>query len=390
MKVVHLNTNAAGGAATACFRLHRALVELGVDSRVITLKSGGSEDPRIDSWEQKYPQFFGWKNTWNRIRNKWPTLGKPPHFFSSPHSVFHVEAHPWVQEADIVHLHWVAKFIDYRRFFQEHKNYVWTLHDMQPFSGGFHYTGGLDIKSYRKLIEHNERIKIQALKNIRLQPVAPSDWLCQLAKSSKVFADKGCLHIPNCIDTHIFKPGNLLELRRQLGWPEHQKVLLFLAENLDEPRKGFSLLVEALRSMNLKDTLLVAVGKSPEGLDGLPYIHIPFTTDEQRLAMIYAAADYYITPSLEDNLPNTVMESLACGTPVIAFHTGGIPEMVQDGFNGFICARADAAALKNGIELALSSEHLAVLSQQAEDSVRERYRFPIIAQKYKQLYQQFL
>jgi glycosyltransferase involved in cell wall biosynthesis len=181
-----------------------------------------------------------------------------------------------------------------------------------------------------------------------------------------------------------------MELRRSLGWPERKKVLLFLAENLDEPRKGFALLVEALRKMNLSETMLVAVGKSPVGLEGLPYIHIPFTTDEQKLAKIYAAADYYITPSLEDNLPNTVMEALACGTPVIAFHTGGIPEMVQHGFNGFLCESTTAASLQLQIEEALRSEHLALMSQQAEDSVQERYRFPIIAKAYLQLYQKMM
>ncbi|MBU6323933.1 MAG: glycosyltransferase [Bacteroidetes bacterium] len=391
MKIVHLNTNASGGAATACFRLHRALLEAGADSRVLTLKRGYSkEDARISSWESFQPRGFRFRDTWNRVRNKLKTLGKPSFFFSSPFSVFPVEDHPWVKEADIVQLHWVAKFIDYRRFFRTGKQYVWTLHDMQPFSGGYHYTGGFNFEAYQNLIRRNEAMKLEALKGIDLQPVAPSKWLADIAAKSAVFSQFGCAHIPNCIDTRIFRPANILELRRALGWPEHKKVLLFLAENLDEPRKGFALLLEALRHINLSETLLVAVGKSPVGLEGLPYIHIPFTTDEQKLAKIYAAADYYITPSLEDNLPNTVMEALACGTPVIAFHTGGIPEMVQHGFNGFLCEENTSASLRLQIEEALRFEHLALMSQQAEDSVQERYRFPIIAQAYLQLYQKLL
>lgn len=391
MKIIHLNTNASGGAATACFRLHRALLEAGMDSRVLTLKSGPfNQDARISSWEHFQPGGFRLRDTWNRIRNKLSTLGKPPFFFSGPHSVFPVEDHPWVQEADIVHLHWVAKFIDYRRFFKSGKHYVWTLHDMQPFSGGYHYTGGFNFAAYQNLIQRNEAIKRTSLNGITLQPVAPSTWLADIAVNSAVFAQFGCAHIPNCIDTRIFRPSDILELRRSLGWPEHKKVLLFLAENLDEPRKGFALLAEALRHIDLSDTLLVAVGKSPMGLEGLPYIHIPFTGDEQKLARIYAAADYYITPSLEDNLPNTVMEALACGTPVIAFHTGGIPEMVQHGFNGFLCEAHTAASLQSQIEEALRFAHLALMSQQAEDSVQERYRFPIIAQAYIHLYQHLL
>jgi len=301
-----------------------------------------------------------------------------------------VEDHPWLLEADIIHLHWVAKFIDYRRFFKPDRRYVWTLHDMQPFSGGYHYTGGLDFKAYQNLIKRNEAVKIKALRGIHLQPVAPSKWLAEIAEKSPVFSQFGCAHIPNCIDTRIFRPSDIQEIRRALGWPEHKKVLLFLAENLDEPRKGFALLVQALRQINLEDTLLVAVGKSPVGLEGLPCLHIPFTTDEHKLAMIYAAADYYITPSLEDNLPNTVMEALACGTPVIAFHTGGIPEMVQHGFNGFLCARADASSLSMQLEAALQSERLALMSQQAEDSVQERYRFPLIAKTYLELYRSMI
>ena len=389
MKVVHLNTNVSGGAATACLRLHRALLEAGVDSRVLTLKQGITGDPRISSWEAFQGRGFHRKDFWNRVRNRMSTLGKPSFFFSGPYSVFPVETHPWVQEADIVNLHWVAKFIDYRRFFQTEKHYVWTLHDMQPFSGGYHYPGGLNFKAYQRLIARNEALKRKALEHIRLQPVAPSAWLAEKAEASAVFSGRSCAIIANCIDTRIFKPGNIHELRRDLGWPDDKKVLLFLAENLDEPRKGFSLLAEALHGMKLRDIQLVAVGKSPQGLEGLPFIHIPFTTDEHKLARVYAAADYYITPSLEDNLPNTVMEALACGTPVIAFHTGGIPEMVQHGENGFICAHPDAASLRLQIENALSDAHMAIHSQQAADSVRERYNFPIIAQAYLNLYRKF-
>ena len=187
MKVVHLNTNATGGAAAACFRLHRALLKAGIDSKVLTLRGPESNDPRVQSIEAGMGQRFRLADFFNRLRNRLPLLGKPYHFFSSPYSFFHPENHPWVQDADIVNLHWVAKFIDYRHFFQSGGRYVWTLHDFQPFSGGFHYPGGMDTRAYAGLIARNEAIKSKALQGIRLQPVAPSRWLADIAAQSAVF-----------------------------------------------------------------------------------------------------------------------------------------------------------------------------------------------------------
>lgn len=388
MKVVHLNTNARGGAAAACFRLHRALLKAGIDSKVLTLRGPESKDPRVQSIEAGMGRRFRLADFFNRLRNRLPLLGKPYHFFSSPYSFFHPENHPWVQEADIVNLHWVAKFIDYRHFFQSKGRYVWTLHDFQPFSGGFHYPGGMDTRAYAGLIARNEAIKSQALKGIRLQPVAPSGWLAEIAAHSTVFKSFGCLHIPNCLDTSLFAPADRMALRRALGWPEDRKVLLFLAENLNETRKGFHLLTEALRKMTLDQVMLVAVGRSPEGLEGIPYIHVPFTSKEHELARVYAAADLYVTPSLEDNLPNTVLESLACGTPVTAFRTGGIPEMVQHGINGWICDSADALSLQIGLEQMLFRGDLASMSRAAVQSVQTHFSESAVAAAYISLYQQ--
>lgn len=390
MKVVHLNTNATGGAAAACFRLHRALLKAGVDSRVLTLRGPANDDPRIQSVEATMGLRFRLPDFLNRFRNRLPLLGKPYHFFSSPYSFFHPENHPWVQEADIVNLHWVAKFIDYRSFFKRNGRYVWTLHDYQPFSGGFHYPGGMDSRAYAGLIAHNESIKSKALQGMKLQPVAPSAWLADIAARSAVFQPFGCRHIPNCLDTALFAPADRRALRRALGWPEDRKVLLFLAENLNETRKGFHLLTEALRSMSLDQVLLVAVGRSPEGLEGIPFIHVPFTSKEAELARVYAAADLYVTPSLEDNLPNTVLESLACGTPVTAFQTGGIPEMVQHGVNGWICDAADASALRKGLEHMLFQADLASMSAAAVETLRSHFSEQAVAAQYISLYQKAL
>ncbi len=390
MKVVHLNTNASGGAATACIRLHRALLKAGVDSRVLTLRGPQGDDPLIQSVEAGMGRRFRVFDFLNRVRNRLPLLGKPYHFFSSPHSFFHPENHPWVKEADIINLHWVAKFVDYPAFFQTGKPYIWTLHDYQPFSGGYHYPGGMDAAAYAGLTARNEATKTAALKGKKLFPVAPSEWLAGLARNSGVFKPFGCRHIPNCLDTEIFAPGDRMALRRELGWPEDKKVLLFLAENLNETRKGFHLLTEALRNMPLENVVLVAVGRSPEGLDGIPFIHVPFTSNEKALSRVYAASDLYVTPSLEDNLPNTVLESLACGTPVAAFRTGGIPEMVKHQTNGWICETPDAKSLQKGLEHMLFSADLASMSMRAVETVKSNFSEVAVATQYIALYQQAL
>lgn len=390
MKVVHLNTNATGGAAAACIRLHRALLKAGVDSRVLTLRGPQGDDPRIQSMEAGMGARFRVFDMLNRVRNRLPLIGKPYHFFSGPYSFFHPENHPWVKEADIINLHWVAKFVDYTRFFETGRSYVWTLHDYQPFSGGFHYPGGMDAAAYARLIKQNETVKIRALKGKKLIPVAPSAWLAALAADSRVFQPFGCRHIPNCLDTALFAPADRSALCRELGWPEDKKVLLFLAENLNETRKGFHLLTAALRGMSLDNVLLAAVGRSPEGLDGIPFVHIPFTSRETELARVYAAADVYVTPSLEDNLPNTVLEALACGTPVVAFQTGGIPEMVQHGHNGWICETATAQSLQSGLEHMLFDADLAAMSLAAVNGVREQFSEASVAAAYLALYRSAL
>jgi glycosyltransferase involved in cell wall biosynthesis len=390
MKVVHLNTNPTGGAATACLRLHRALLNAGIDSKVITLKEGHFNDSRIQAIETTQAFSFKAKDLYNRIRNRIPTIGKPYCFFSGPHSVFRPEEHPWVRDADIVHLHWVSKFVDYRRFFAKHKTYCWTLHDFNPFSGGYHYPGEVDRAAYRALISTNEKIKIQALQGIRLHPISPSLWLAREARESAVLKPFGCRHIPNCLDTNIFKPRDRRELRQQLGWPLDKKVILFLAENINEKRKGFALLLEALHLADTRDLLLVAVGKSPTNMDHLSFIHVPFTRDEQALADVYAAADIYVTPSLEDNLPNTVLESMACGTPVVAFNTGGIPEMARADFSGFICEETSAAALAKEIRKALESNDLLATGSRARKLVEAQFSMPVIAERHVQYYREIL
>jgi glycosyltransferase involved in cell wall biosynthesis len=134
----------------------------------------------------------------------------------------------------------------------------------------------------------------------------------------------------------------------------------------------------------------VAVGRSPEGLDGIPFIHVPFTSNEKALSRVYAASDLYVTPSLEDNLPNTVLESLACGTPVAAFRTGGIPEMVKHQTNGWICETPDAKSLQKGLEHMLFSADLASMSMRAVETVKSNFSEVAVATQYIALYQQAL
>jgi glycosyltransferase involved in cell wall biosynthesis len=396
MKILLLNTYPHGGAGTACRRLQHALQ--GADMQVQWLSNeqiGG-----------KWP-FFAERLSFLPFERD-----KSVRFSFSLANVGHdLRRHPLVQQADVLHLHWINQgFLSLKNIQQLGalgKPIVWTLHDMWAFTGGCHYSG--DCRRYEQGCGHCPYLRRPGTNDLsarifqqkqqhpaHIRFVTCSAWLRDVARSSALLRHFSVEAIPNPIDTTVYQPAEsaaVQTFRRRLGIPESAFVLLFSAMKVSEERKGFLYLQEALHRLSAQVPAqalhLVVMGKSdPDALSALPYpVHaLGMVSGDAQLAAVYAASDAFIIPSLEDNLPNTVMESLACGTPVVGFHTGGIPEMTGHLKEGFIAPQRDSAALAQGIQWVMNHPDPAGLRAAARAKVKSHYAENIVAAQYKQTY----
>lgn len=389
LKVLIVSTYDFGGAANACVRLHKGLLKSGVNSKLL-LKQKQSNvtssyvndyvrvPTRIEKLKQKLIKklpvlkiildYEGYKRD-IFVRKRDSDL----EFFTFPDSNVDITESKLYKESDIVNLHWVAGFMDFESFFKKNtKPVVWTLHDMNPFTGGEHYSemykgisaSGLPVKRKlttleQRVFQRNIKIKLKALSNVsHLHIVAPSKWLFNASKTSEVFKKFKTHLIPYGLDETDFKKEEKEKARKQLGLPIDKTIILFVAHTLNNNRKGFSYLKQALAHNRFDDLVLCSIGKAPEIEERLNTIHLGEIKDNSTISKVYSAADVFVIPSIMDNLPNTVLESLFCGTPVIGFPVGGIPDMVEHGVNGYLTKEISVAALIDTLHLFLGkSKH---------------------------------
>lgn len=370
MKILHINTHVGGGAAISAIRLHKALLVVGADSSFLSLQPA-SGIPHATSYSAfATGQGIASKLTlrakeylYQQKLNK-VLAGHTHHLevFSLPQSPYQLNQLPAVQQADVVVLHWVAGFVDYKNFFTGiNKPVIWMMHDMFPFTGGCHYAGacrlytsacevcpqlqGTANPAYTHKAWHYQQ---QALAHINsLNIVAPSQWLMNCSAESSLFKGRPHHHIPYSVDETVFKPIDQRLAREVLNLPHDKKIILFVAENVNNQRKGFQLLQEALQYLPKNDEWMVCTMGNPiTNTPGqYPIKQLGVVRDELLLGLVYAAADVFVIPSLEDNLPNTVVEALMCGTPAIGFRIGGVQELIKDGENGYLCNEISGKAL---------------------------------------------
>lgn len=385
MKVLHLSSCDGGGAGKAALRAVEGLRARGVDATLLVLgRRRRHPDPgavallparglaeRWRRWRRPAGRYDALFRGWRALLQAYPRRPAGLEIFSAAESPYDVAAHPAFREADVVHLHWVAGMLDVRRAGEvlAGKRVFWTLHDMNPFTGGCHYAGGcgrwreacgacpqLASDDAGDLTARSFAQKREAYRGLDIRVVTPSRWLAARAAESSLLSRFPVEVVPNGVPTAVFRPSPRAEARRALGLPEEARVLLFGAD-YDTRRKGFAHLLEALRLLpaRLQETVVLA---SFGGLPGPPpgryrSVQLGSIGDERRLALAYAAATAFVIPSEEDNLPNTVLEALSCGTPVVGFAVGGIPEMVDEA-TGRLAPPADPAGLAWAIEALLA------------------------------------
>jgi glycosyltransferase involved in cell wall biosynthesis len=429
VKILHVNTTDSGGAAKACLRLHLGLIKAGIDSKVLVFHQTNSDVPQVYEY-RPYKQIIIKRTIGSRLIRKTKRLlkefylyheapskrvdpqkqflenrSKELEMYSFPNSEIDITNNKQFIEADIIHLHWVARFLDYKSFFAKcNKPVIWTLHDMFPFTGGEHYTetlNGIDGFGYpakrdiseleQEANKLNIEIKRDALSHYKnLIIVTPSNWLNKEATSSGIFSDYPILTIPYGLDTSIFKPQEKNSSRRVLNLPKDKLIVLFVADQVTNKRKGFEYLLKAIPAFDNNNLHFCIVGSTDSS--GILPNHVTFLGriyDERLMSIVYSAADLFVIPSVMDNLPNTVLESLACGTPVIGFPVGGIPDMIVEGVNGYLCQEISVRSLIYTINKFVKNHQFfdrGMISQKAH----EKYKFSNQAESYINLYKTFL
>ena len=240
---------------------------------------------------------------------------------------------------------WSEEMIQIAR---EHAPVLWTLHDMWAL--------GDDNESYFEETNVRNQIKTSRLRNIctasgryPITVTAPSQWLAELGK--EIMGQK-CWHLPNPIDFQVYSPGDQVAARRRFGLPEKGLVILAGADSLLDERKGFDLLLEAW-GQGRKDGILALFGRNGQEREGI--VNLGSIDTDEAMADAYRAADLYVHPARQENAPCTVQESLACGTPVLAFAVGGIPEMVVPSKTGFLVNEISARSLSNELVCLLAN-----------------------------------
>lgn len=410
MRVLIVNSSdLEGGAARAAYRLHHSLLKEGVDSKLL-VQSKVSDDFTVLGPISKVEKLA------SRIRPLLDSLSNRRYerrtktLYSSSWLPFsNVVERINALNPDIVHLHWVAsgmmRIEDVARI---NAPIVWSLHDMWPFTGGCHYDelcgafkngcgrckvlgSSVEADLSRKVFLRKQKI-FEKKKNITI--VGLSRWLAREAKESQLFSGYSVVNLPNPIDTNIFAPFEKSKARELLRLPQNKKLILFGAmAATSDPRKGFRELSEALEQLEVQDVELVVFGaSSPEKNTSFKQKthYLGRLHDDVTLRVLYSAVDVMVVPSLQENLSNVIMESLACGTPVVGFNVGGNPDLVDHRVSGYLAKPYDIEDLVRGLIWVLENENTNAVSSLARQKVTREFEQSHVAMQYINLYRTIL
>jgi len=414
LKILHINTFAeGGGAARALARLRKGFRGAGMETGLLVAYQGGHQEAGIIKQHPVLGETFA---DLRRHLDAMPVRFTPKQPVTSfaPAVVPDMLSHQIDRlKPDLVHLHWLgAGFCRLESLARINRPLVWTLHDMWAFTGGCFYAGECDAYTDKcgkcpQLGSKNDvdlsrkvwQRKADSWKNLDVTVVTPSQWLAECARKSSLFKNRRIEVIPNAIETDIFKPADSNNCRSFFKLPDNKKYILFGAINAtSDERKGFAYLQKALNVFKQKNTgdrvelLVYGSSEAPAAMDfDLKVRFMGYINNDDTLARLYAAADVVVVPSLEDNLPNVVVEAMACGTPCAAFNIGGMPDMIDHMKNGYLARPLDVEDLAKGIAWILNSEDAAgSLRKNARLKAEQNYALEKIAQRHIALYQDIL
>lgn len=406
MKIVHISKLPDGGATWCAMRISKSLQNKGVESKMLLMQGEPSDVVAIAG---PYWLYIRYKNIFIRMLMKilkfiirplfeyykWrrkqveKTGGE---FFTSPLTDYiSLHEHPYINAADIVHLHWISDFVDYPSFFRKIKKpIVWTIHDENPGLGGFHYRTHLRNANsvYRELDKKYARIKKKAIsQGNRPHLVAISTMMKQYFEQNDILKDCPITIIHNGVEGELFQMFDKESAREKLGLPLYKKVFLFSSYKIEDNRKGLSLLIDALERLNDNTVCLVCLG----GYESVPASKIDIictglVRDRDMLSQYYSAADFFVLSSFQEAFAQTPLEAMSCGTPVISFPCSGAADLITYG-NGVLCNDFTVDALYNGIKIAMGCTYD---RKEIRKDVLSRFSYDKIAQQYIDLYKKLL
>ena len=399
-------SDTGGGAAIAAYRLMSALNSEGENVKMV-VREKLSDNPDVIPVGNRY------KNRWNFYHERGVIflhnrLSRDNLFdISMANTGTSITEMEEYKKADIIHLHWINQGMlsirEIEKILKSGKKVVWTLHDMWPFTGICHHAAGCDHYEsgcghcpYLKAPSKDDlsrtvfRRKESAYAGGKITFVACSNWLKELAEKSPLTRNHHLVSIPNPIDTDAYRPMDMKEIRGKLGLPLDKKIILFAAVKAADKRKGTDYLVEAAKLMAQRsdDLLFLIAGKRGEEVKqqlSLPARSVGYLSPQQ-MPELYNASDLFVTPSLQENLPNTIMEAMSCGTPCLGFSIGGIPEMIDHRMNGYVAEYKNAQDLAEGLLWTLFEVDSESFSVQARTKVLEKYAQQKVVQQYRDIY----
>lgn len=367
MNILHINTLDRGGAANACFSINKALNDLGVNSHVMVLNQTKKREnvsvynywENVDSKYKSFKKMFKQVVYDRQLRHLHEALPPYPGVFSFPETIYDITETTLYQEADIIQLNWTHAFLDEPSFFSKNKKpVVWRMADLYITGGGPHYELGFPYSTFTDIISKNLEIRKQALSspNLNLTIVPISNWCYEKAEQSDLTKEFNKRIITCGIDPSTFNILDKEICRRVLNLPLHKKLILVGADSLNDERKGFKFLVEALKNLDTKNIAIVTFGSGK--LDNLPTINLDFINDTRLLHQLYYACDLFITPALEEAFGQTSIEAMACGLPLVSFQTGGALEIFKTKKTiGVLAKDFTSEALSEAIQHALNTNY---------------------------------
>ena len=420
LNILHIALDDGGsGAGRAAYKLHAGLRRLGHESSMFVSKKI-SADPAVRAFEPPVDQQSRREREERRERIKKDFErhgGSRPEYligdgFTDDRSVNGPELLKQLPPCDLINLHWFGNFLDYRSFFTtvpKETPVVWTLHDMNAFTGGCHYDnycgkfadgcgacpqlGSDDEEDLSRQIWGRKNDAFGGIERDQLQLVGVSRWLAEEAGRSSLLGRFPIASINPSLDSRVFAPRNRAAARSALGVPEDASVVLFIADSLVTRRKGFSLLAETLESLeDVPNLFLLSLGHNDPGLvKSIPHLNLGYIEDDLALSGVYSAADVFVMPSLQEAFGQTVLEAMSCGTPVVGFDLGGIPEMIRPGVTGELAPPKDSEAFGKAVRGLLEDpEKRAVLSANGRRMVVEEFAPDIQAGRYAEIYRSML
>ena len=399
MKILHINTSdTAGGAALAAMRLHKSMLNAGIDSTFFCLNRNINDDERILTVNKATRIHYRIVNfIFQRFFRK-TFLSSKKGLFSNMKYGYKFGKYISLNDYDVIYIHWVndgfLSFEGLEEICKTGKKIFWFMHDMFPITGGCHYSFECSlyeedcgkkncpyIKSIYNFANWQLKTKRKLLdKYNNLSFVAPSKWLYDCTRVSSIAKEHNVYYIPNLLDSNVFRPLDKDFSREVLNLPKDKKIILFGADSaFKNPYKGFEYLVSSLNilyneeDLNREDIELVIFGSSynkqiekmlPFKTHFMGYLHDSYT-----ISLLYNSANVFCIPSLAENYANTILESLHCHTPVVGFNVGGIPDLVCDE-TGYLAKYKDSKDFEKGICFILKNEK--VFSFKILDGLKEK------------------